>query len=126
MRRHSNWFNAGLTKNLDKFTRYSNGTGNVEVVKKRLGENKAYAENGNIKNSNLRMPFAIAEILEFEKPINREIKDKLFGKSKNNTPNFYFLVKFAYRNQIYKGWIKEVSLNNPAKWKLIIYNDGAN
>lgn len=122
MRRHSNWFNAGLTKNLDRYTRYSNGTGNVDVIKTRLDETKAYAENGTIKNENLRTPLFLPEILEFTKPIDFEINKKIFGNTQINgnfVSNFYLLVQFEYRKQIYKGWIQEINLNSPSKWKLI-------
>jgi hypothetical protein len=122
MRRHSNWFNSGLTKNLDEKTRYSNGTGNVDVVKKRIEDDTAYAEDGNILNSKLKKPIALPEILDFTFPLNTGLNRKMFGKTEINgnfVNNFYLLVKLKYKETVYYGWIKEVNLNNPAKWQLI-------
>lgn len=124
LQRHANIFKSGLTKYNDKFTRYSSGTGDVNVATQ-LEDKPLRYENSNIINSELDNAIYEAEYYEFEKPLDLEIRRKLKGYTtynQKNVPNFNFLVKFTYRNQEYSGWIVEVGFDNPGTWKLIKKN----
>ena len=121
MQRHSDLFNAGMKVYQDKFTRYSTGSGEVNVITK-LPNEPAYAENGEIVNSELETPIFEAVEYQFNKPINLEINKMLRGKQNINgrkIPNVNFLVKFAYKGEKYTGYILEVSYNGSGEWTLI-------
>ncbi len=121
MQRHSNVFNAGMKVYQDKFTRYSTGSGEVNVITK-LENEPAYAENSDIINSELETPIFEAVEYQFNKPISLEINKMLRGKQNINgrkIPNVNFLVKFAYKGEKYTGYILEVSYNGEGEWKLI-------
>ena len=121
MERHSDWFLAGLTQNLDKKTRYKNGTGDVNVATKKTGDVLRY-ENGNIPNNQLKKPIFKAEYLEFKYPVNYTVRKKIFGTSVVNNkdiPNTNLLVQFTWKNSKYYGWIVDLDLNGEGNWKLL-------
>lgn len=121
MQRHSKVFNAGLKLYQDKFTRYSKGTGKVDVITK-LANKPARPENSDIENSELNQPYFEAIEYEFTKPLTTDIRQKLKGMTSvngRNIPNVNFLIKFAYKGQAYTGYILEVFFNDPGQWKLI-------
>lgn len=121
MQRHSKIFNAGMKVYLDKFTRFSNGTGKVDVSTKLAGE-PVRAENSDIVNSELETPIFEAVEYQFNLPITNRIRKALKGKTNVQgrlIPNVNFLVKFAYKGQDYTGYILEISYNGQGQWKLI-------
>lgn len=123
LERHAWFFNSGLTKYQDRFTRYANGTGNVNVSTQKENE-QLRPENGNVLNSDLDKPLFISEYLTFDYPITHTISKKLQGKTSidgREVPNVNCLVKLKHKGVIYYGWIMSVKLND-GTFKLIRAN----
>lgn len=118
MIRHSNFFNSGLTRNMNEKTRYASGTGYVDVETQVLGESHPFAENSDVVNSLMEKPFFISETLTFEKPLDFDTKKLLMGENVEGIPNIYCLISFSFRGEKYMGWLKSVKMNNPGVWEL--------
>ena len=121
LERHSLCFNAGTRAYQDLFTRYSSGSGATDVATQLPNEPLRY-ENGDIINSDLKIPLYEAVEYTFNRQVTTDIRRLLNDKTLVNgrlIPNVYFLIKFAFKTKIYYGYISEVSYNGQGEWKLI-------
>jgi len=123
--RHSWVLNAGLREYPSKFIKYGSSTGNSSVSMKQIG-GKEYAENGNIRNSDLQQARFKPEEIEFE----YEVDDELIQLIESHVtilgikiPRLYGLIEFMNeKGQIERGYLLNLKPNKSGKWKLLKAN----
>lgn len=123
LERHAWLFNSGCTRYQDKFTRYANGTGKVDISTKKVNEPVRF-ENGDIVNSELPRSKFRAEYIEFEYPLTFEVSKQLRGKTNVNgrmIPNTNGLIKIKSKGDIIYGWLMSLKFNDGV-FKLIRAN----
>jgi len=117
---------AGLTKYLNDYVRFGSSTGNSKLKTQLTGQPE-YAENGNIKNSDLERARYVGEKIEFEYQVDFNLIQAIQGETVilgNKIPNFYGLVAFKNeKGQIEKGWIQSVKPEGVGSWELILANN---
>ncbi|WP_438423264.1 hypothetical protein [Aquimarina macrocephali] len=125
MLRHGWVIASGLTKYINDYVRYGSSTANSGLKTKLRGGNE-YAENKNIKNSQLPRPRYLPEWIEFEHIVDFEVMQQIEGTTNilgKTIPNVNGLVEFVNEdNEIEKGFLFNVKPNGSGKWKLLKAN----
>lgn len=120
--RHSWYIKSGLEKYLSKFIRYSSTEGNSSLTTQPKDLTFSLKENGTIQNSLLTRSLINPMWIEFEYPLDRDLRLKVFGKTKEKQ-NYYGLVQFINElNQIEFGYLWDLKPNKEGKWKLLKAN----
>ncbi|WP_395051668.1 hypothetical protein [Flavobacterium sp.] len=123
--RHSWWFGGGFKKYLSDYVSYGSSTANSQLKTKFIGKPE-YAENGNVKNSDLLKARFFPEWIEFEHTCNFEVMQMVEGKTVilgKEIMNFYGLVEFINENsEKEKGFLFNLKPNGKGQWKLLKSN----
>lgn len=123
--RHGWKIQAGLTKYLTKYIRYSSSVANSALKTQLFGGNE-YTENGNVINSELERARFVPEWIEFEHVVDFELIKQIEGTTiiaGKKIYNFYGLVEFINENnKIEKGYLFSLKPNGNGKWKLLKAN----
>lgn len=123
--RHGWKIQAGLTKYLTKYIRYSSSTANSALTTQLFGGYE-YVENGNVINSELERARFVPEWIEFEHVVNFDLIKQIEGTTMiagKKIYNFYGLVEFINENnKIEKGYLFSLKPNGNGKWKLLKAN----
>ncbi len=125
MLRHGWRIAAGLGWYLNEYIRYGSSTQNSKLKTKLIGKPE-YAENGDIKNSELMRARFICEEIEFDHICDFDVMQQVEGKSVffgREIPNFYGLVEFINEDgEKETGFLSNLKPNGAGKWKLIKNN----
>ena len=123
--RHGWVVRAGLEVYLDKTIKYINSVANTTLSMQFIGEDE-FQENTDIFVNQLERSRFLPEIIEFEHPVDEDLIDKVFGKTRifengswEDVPNYYFKVEWINENgNIETGYLLSLKPKGVGKWRV--------
>ena len=122
MQRHFWFLKGSLTRLKDKFIRYTETSGNSELITKKVNEEEK-AENGKFLINNIENERFEAKWIEFSFPLDFDLLSLVNGYTTVNCrriPNKYFKVQFINEfNEKEYGYLFQLTPKGEGKWKLL-------
>ncbi|QIG62349.1 hypothetical protein [Tenacibaculum phage JQ] len=122
MERHFWAINSALTKETDKYIRYTETKGNSDLTTKKAGEEER-SENGSYLIEDLETPRFVSQWIEFSHEVDFQLSELIYGKTNVNgrdIPNTYFKIEFINEfNEKEYGYLFELKPNKEGKWKVL-------
>jgi hypothetical protein len=121
--RHGWVIRSGLEVYLDKTIKYISSIANTTLSMKFFGEEEIQ-ENSDIFVNNLERSRFLPEIIEFEHPVNEDLIDKVFGKTKifengdwEDVQNYYFKMEWINEDgNTETGYLLSLKPKGVGKW----------
>jgi len=116
--RNSNYLNSAFVKLKNPILKFISSKRSSTMRSNLYGLKEPLIEGSDYDMSLMKPALFDAEYYEFNKQVTQEIYSRILGQSEDGRPNFYSLIRFSFKGQIYFGYLWSLKPKGRGAWKL--------